>query len=151
MQLYKRINYIGNRDSIKVLYGPNNTFTECYPNGELRSWQKLLSGYYIKLSQDWVPTEVIHYQLAPPLELQPLEEELVDEQRVQRWLDDSSEKCSSKPSKQQQSNSFSPSRDAARLLHQQKSKHFQSSRDQSKAERPKPIPLAPPSTFQHSH
>ena len=135
MQLYKKIESINN-NPIKVLYGPNNTFTEIYPNNELRSWRRLLSGFYIKLSQDWVPTEVIHQQLAPPLQVEALEEGLGDERLVQRWIEHNSGKSSSKPAKPEQLNSFS-------LVYQQQ--RIQSPQRQppsQKQQRPMP---------QHSH
>jgi hypothetical protein len=90
MQLYKQIHTNTENSPIKVLYGPNNTFTECHSNGELVSWRRLLSGYYIKLSRDWVPAEVIHHQFAPPLQTQVLEGESGDELLVQRWIQYSS-------------------------------------------------------------
>lgn len=99
--LYKQLGNAG--APIKVLYGPHNTFLEIYSNGEMQGWKRLLSGYYIKLSRDWVPEEVIHQQLSPPLQVQALEEELVavhiqalpvgkrhyvaEEQLVQRWYE----------------------------------------------------------------
>ncbi len=91
MQLYKQIHISAENSPIKVLYGPNNTFTECHSNGELVSWRRLLSGYYIKLSRDWVPEEVIHQGSAPPLQTQVLQEELGDELPVQRWIQCSSD------------------------------------------------------------
>ncbi len=88
MQFYKQIESV-KANPIKVLYGPNNTFTECYSNGDLISWRRLLSGCYIKLSRDWVPEEVIHHQFAPPLQVQVSTEVLGDELLVQRWIQDS--------------------------------------------------------------
>jgi len=83
--LYKQLGFVG--DSVKVLYGPHNTFTEISQSGELCSWRRLLSGNYIKLSRDMVPEEVIHQQLRAPLQVHVLKEGLEDEQLVQRWYE----------------------------------------------------------------
>ena len=73
---------------IKVLYGENNTFIEVSATGEIQGWKRLLSGYYIKLSLDWVPGEVIHQHLrTSPMQVQPLEGELEDERLVQHWYE----------------------------------------------------------------
>jgi hypothetical protein len=77
------------KNFIKVFWASDGSFLECYPDNTFIGWKKLLSGYYIKLSQDWVPGEVVHCQLqALPLQVRPvLQEELVDERLVQQWYE----------------------------------------------------------------
>ncbi len=126
MHFYKQIES-ADSNPIKVLYGPNNTFTECHSNGELLSWRKLLSGYYIKLSRDWVPEEVVHQELAPPLQAQVSTEGSGDELLVQRWIQDSSN-VKATPSKERphSSSPFQPKGQAQQVTLQQYPKQHQS-------------------------
>ncbi len=126
MQLYKQIESV-EVSPIKVLYGPNNTFTECHSNGDLVSWRRLLSGYYIKLSRDWVPEEVIHQELAPPLQAQVSTEGSGDELLVQRWIQDSSD-VKTMPSKERPYSSlpFQPKERAQQVKPRQYPKQCQS-------------------------
>ncbi len=91
LQLYKKIipNLpMENKDLIKVYWTSNGSFLEYHSDNTCIGWKRLLSGYYIKLSQDWVPGEVVHCQLMAPLQMQPVsEQELIDEKLVQQWYE----------------------------------------------------------------
>jgi len=85
MVLYEKIEST-NLDKVMVYWNKDGSFLECYPNDIYIGWKRLLSGYYIKLSQDWVPGEVVHCQQMAPLQVRPvLQQELVDEKLVQQW------------------------------------------------------------------
>ncbi len=82
MILYEKIEST-NLDKVMVYWNKDGSFLECHPNDIYIGWKRLLSGYYIKLSQDWVPGEVVHCQLQAPLQVRPVEQE--DEKLVQQW------------------------------------------------------------------
>ncbi len=126
--------YIKNTiDSIKLntkqLYGNNNTITEIDDDNNITNWRRLLSGYWIQLHPDLVPEQVVHHRLEScwkqVFQIQSVkDEELKEEQLIEKWLDHeankkespgyilkesdrlSDEKVESQPAKHQQQSQF---------------------------------------------
>lgn len=151
MILYEKCEYVVTNERVKVYISSDGSFLECYPDGSTIGWKKLLSGYYIKLSRDWVPGEVVHQCLQAPMQAKVVELE-VDEQLVLRWHEYSVRKGLSelKKSEKRGSSGGPPFSRHYQANSKPNPRAFQARRDQQTAKKPTPIPLVPPSSFPHS-